>query len=278
MTNSIIPYSFTPGTKAKAQELNANFNALAEKIESNNATTVHTTSNATIEGELSFSTPIYSNEKHHDTKGNLTIKTLADGDISDAILAINDTDSNCAGVRITNQDGYNEISLNSYNEDGTSKSSITLRNTDGTSYATAPTYSSNYADNSDKIVTTSFMANHWVTAGAGTSTTASKARPAVVVTNYKNGNSWYRIWSDGWKEQGGRITVNAKSNATVTYPKAFSGTNYALTHSLSTSGTNEYSFNVSASIGSSTYSTTQFNIRNDGLGSAITVRWIACGY
>lgn len=35
MTNSVIPYAFTPGTKAKAGEVNANFNALAELIEQN---------------------------------------------------------------------------------------------------------------------------------------------------------------------------------------------------------------------------------------------------
>ncbi|MBO5435674.1 hypothetical protein J6A31_07765, partial [bacterium] len=96
MTNSIIPYSFTPGTKAKAQEVNANFNALAEKIESNNSTTIHTNSNTTIEGELTFSSPIYSNQKHHDTKGNLTITNIADGEFCDAILGINDTEKNCA--------------------------------------------------------------------------------------------------------------------------------------------------------------------------------------
>lgn len=35
MTNSMIPYSFIPGTKAKAGEVNANFIALAELIEQN---------------------------------------------------------------------------------------------------------------------------------------------------------------------------------------------------------------------------------------------------
>ena len=33
MSNSLIPYSFVPGTKAKAQEVNANFLAVAEKIQ-----------------------------------------------------------------------------------------------------------------------------------------------------------------------------------------------------------------------------------------------------
>lgn len=35
MSNSLIPYSFVPGAKAKAQEVNANFISLAEKIEEN---------------------------------------------------------------------------------------------------------------------------------------------------------------------------------------------------------------------------------------------------
>lgn len=35
MTNSLIPYSFIPGTKAKAQEVNANFIALANQITEN---------------------------------------------------------------------------------------------------------------------------------------------------------------------------------------------------------------------------------------------------
>lgn len=35
MTNSMIPYSFIPGTKAKASEVNANFVALANTIEQN---------------------------------------------------------------------------------------------------------------------------------------------------------------------------------------------------------------------------------------------------
>lgn len=35
MTNSMIPYSFSPGTKARADEVNANFVALADKIDEN---------------------------------------------------------------------------------------------------------------------------------------------------------------------------------------------------------------------------------------------------
>lgn len=38
MTDTLIPYSFIPGTKAKAQEVNANFIALAESITGNTST------------------------------------------------------------------------------------------------------------------------------------------------------------------------------------------------------------------------------------------------
>ena len=41
MTNSMIPYSFIPGTKAKAGEVNANFISLAEIIEQNRFTAVN---------------------------------------------------------------------------------------------------------------------------------------------------------------------------------------------------------------------------------------------
>ena len=37
MTDSMIPYSFVPGTKAKADEVNANFISLANFIEKNKA-------------------------------------------------------------------------------------------------------------------------------------------------------------------------------------------------------------------------------------------------
>ena len=41
MTNSMIPYSFSPGTKARADEVNANFVALADKIDENKSSQVN---------------------------------------------------------------------------------------------------------------------------------------------------------------------------------------------------------------------------------------------
>lgn len=56
---------------------------------------------------------------------------------------------------------------------------------------------------------------------------ASVTKPAVIVTTYRSGNNWYRIWSDGWIEQGGYV-VGTAQQTTVNLLKAFSDTNYTL--------------------------------------------------
>ena len=277
MTNSMIPYSFTPGTKARAQEVNANFNALADKIEENNSTALHTESNATITGDITFSKAIKSSGKYHDTQGNLTILNIADGEYCDAILGRTDKNKNCASIRITNANGYNIIEFGSYNEDGSAKLSMGLRNTNGVSYAFAPTYTGNYADSSDRIVTTAYMANHWVTAAAGTSSTATKTRPAVVVTNYRNGTTWYRVWSDGWIEQGAKVSPTFSAYfATVTFPKAFTNTNYTfLATGQSADAAYYQSDSVNASQNTSLKTTSSIQISSD---AARTFYYYACGY
>lgn len=49
---------------------------------------------------------------------------------------------------------------------------------------------------------------------------------SVIVENYKSDASWYRVWSDGWIEQGGR--TNAK---TITFLKPFSDADYCFQYS-----------------------------------------------
>lgn len=58
-----------------------------------------------------------------------------------------------------------------------------------------------------------------------TTSTASSTLPAVVVENYLNGASWYRVYSDGWCEQGGIIT-SVGSSQVVTLLKEYKDTNY----------------------------------------------------
>lgn len=47
-----------------------------------------------------------------------------------------------------------------------------------------------------------------------------------VVETYQNGTSWYRVYSDGWCEQGGHINAGGGANATVTLLKPYKDTNY----------------------------------------------------
>lgn len=223
MTNSMIPYSFTPGTKAKAQEVNANFIALAEKINENNKNIVHDNDSSIISGQKTFTSPIYSTGVQSVTRGNLTVTNISDNKTTDAVISLNDSNVRTGSLRFTNGEGYTDTSLTSADEKG-EINLMGIRNTNGTAYGYAPTYTANYADNSTKIVTTAYMANHWTTSRATTTSTASKARPAVVVQNYVNGTTWFRVWSDGWIEQG--LLSGGANGLTVTLPRAFLNTNY----------------------------------------------------
>lgn len=50
-----------------------------------------------------------------------------------------------------------------------------------------------------------------------------------VIENYVNGGTWYRVYSDGWIEQGGYLatpTAPSAANQTITFPKSFRNTNF----------------------------------------------------
>ena len=54
-----------------------------------------------------------------------------------------------------------------------------------------------------------------------------------VVETWNEGTEWYRVWSDGWIEQGGTtglITSGDSYNSkTITFKKSFTNTNYTFT-------------------------------------------------
>ena len=53
------------------------------------------------------------------------------------------------------------------------------------------------------------------------------AEVQCVVETYQNGSSWYRVYSDGWCEQGGRATIpGINTTVSVTLIKAYADTNY----------------------------------------------------
>lgn len=79
-----------------------------------------------------------------------------------------------------------------------------------------PTVSS--SDNSTKAASTAFVkAQGYVPA-------SSFEEVNVVVETYQGASDWYRVWSDGWIEQGGK-----SSSRSWTYPKPFSSaTSYTI--------------------------------------------------
>lgn len=106
------------------------------------------------------------------------------------------------------------------------------------------------------------------TAKATTTSSASSSKIAVVVQNYVSGTSWYRIWSDGWIEQGGRATMPTP----VTFLKAFSNTNYTVTVTLKDNPAVAAYENITAGSLTKTGFTPSQHVWQH------PVIWYACGY
>ncbi len=91
----------------------------------------------------------------------------------------------------------------------------------------------------------------------------------------EDGNQWYRIWSDGWIEQGGNFggQVGGWTNTSITYLKSFKDLNYSLFLQGNWSDANA----SSCKINSRTTSTANVTYANN-LTSAQYSKWYACGY
>lgn len=62
---------------------------------------------------------------------------------------------------------------------------------------------------------------------------------AFIVETYSNGTDWYRVWSDGWCEQGGQSSTYANATAT-TFLKPFIDTNYTILTNVVLNGNSAY--------------------------------------
>ena len=98
----------------------------------------------------------------------------------------------------------------------------------------------------------------------------------VVVETYVNGTSWYRIWSDGFCEQGGELV--GVTDYTVNFLQQFANTNY-----LITIGNYDYSSPDDGAYAAiqwrdKTTSSVRFQAAWNGTLYAATIDWRACGY
>jgi hypothetical protein len=106
----------------------------------------------------------------------------------------------------------------------------------------------------------------------------------ILTESYNNSGSWYRVYADGWCEQGGVITPSSTTvNYQVTLLKSYIDTNYVL--SLNNTEPNAYSSStstanddrvVTASSRTNRKATGSFYICR--VVSGFTTNWRACGY
>ena len=112
------------------------------------------------------------------------------------------------------------------------------------------------------------------TTAATTTSTAANDKVAVVVQNYSSGTSWYRVWSDGWIEQGGQYgSWSNNPQLTISLNKAFTQTNYAV--SVFSFGTTQDAYTGQLSFVSRTTSSFVVNTCTNDRGG---ISWIAMGY
>lgn len=81
------------------------------------------------------------------------------------------------------------------------------------------------------------------TIGATNGTIAVKNLTPIhaVVETYVNGASWYRVYDDGWCEQGGVGTSTSDSGVSIVFLKEFADTNYAVSITVIDNGSSNYS-------------------------------------
>ena len=102
-------------------------------------------------------------------------------------------------------------------------------------------------------------------------TAMNSANIRTVVETYVNGTSWYRVYSDGWCEQGGITAAAGAAYETVTLLKPFRDTNYsALCASYITNNNNS----TAIGIGQKTTTTCQFTCS----GHSYQLIWECRGY
>lgn len=102
---------------------------------------------------------------------------------------------------------------------------------------------------------------------------------AYVTETWHSGTSWYRVWSDGFIEQGGKLTFTSTTsiNREITFNKPFASSMIGLSlmdgRNIGGSEYSEYSYGVYA------YSTTKVSVAAwKEQGSATTLWWYANGY
>lgn len=108
-------------------------------------------------------------------------------------------------------------------------------------------------------------------------TIVNQSHNAHIIETYQNEHSWYRVWSDGFVEQGGIVqSMGVKSTRTITLLKPYKDTNYSVVASFRSGTTGSWG----NTMGAYPLNNTQIRVVQGWYGDTITVhiQWRACGY
>ena len=97
-----------------------------------------------------------------------------------------------------------------------------------------------------------------------------------VTQTWRSGNNWYRVWSDGFIEQGGYVgapsSVMTAIDQTVNFNRSYSSTNYTVLAIISTGHTQTWALSTRRN------SKSQFAIGSELAASIYPRNWYAAGY
>lgn len=101
---------------------------------------------------------------------------------------------------------------------------------------------------------------------------------SYIVETYVNGHSWYRVWSDGFKEQGGyQASGSVFADVTVTFLKPFSDANYTFLRNIKRNPAKTDGA-VGGWTGYTSKTATSVTFINEASSYGLGSSWYACGY
>jgi hypothetical protein len=99
----------------------------------------------------------------------------------------------------------------------------------------------------------------------------------LLVENYVNGTSWYRVYSDGWCEQGGRFNAN-NTNTTASYTVNLLKSYIDVNYSIVTCGYSNHADQYKNGVAPYSFTTSSFVIQTYNNDALQPIVWQACGY
>lgn len=108
-------------------------------------------------------------------------------------------------------------------------------------------------------------------------TVVNQNHNAHIIETYQNEHSWYRIWSDGFVEQGGIVLdMGVNCSRDVTLLKPYKNTNYSVIASFRT----VYTGSWGNTMGVVPISNSLFRVAQGWYGDpiAVDIQWRTCGY